>query len=200
MDSIDIKAALAKLDFTRALSLEQLKYLFSPFVWKFFTVYFQSPKTYVWGIECGLKILETIDKYKDQLSNEEKNTYYVDTYSLILKMYDKLDMWEEYLSAWTEVRANTSHYLKYVKRVLDGPQKDKILPFVLREGKSVIFVHFLYQGSHRKDLIERKLAKSKRGERMGNMLHKCEPQCSAEEMKRRLTNFRQTLRNYYRVT
>lgn len=59
-------------------------------------------------------------------------------------------------------------------------------PFILAEDDGGVDVHFLWLTCHRKALIERKVARQRGGQKLGNVRHASQDTLSTEELGQRL--------------
>ena len=134
--------------------------------------------------DLGLRVILTrlASDCPPEISEEQHQGTLIKFYSFVLEILDELDLWEQYLWLWNRLRRNSRLTLTYSRRSkpLHGR---RFLPFILGEGPQaqVLDVHFLWVGSHRKEVIERKLQRKRTGKRVGNLLHKGR---SAESQKR----------------
>ena len=71
-------------------------------------------------------------------------------------------------------------------------------PYVLRREANRTYLHFLWIVSHRKALIERKLAKQRAGRPLGNLRHHPQSELSDAELRRRLAWVAQLARSLRR--
>jgi len=103
----------------------------------------------------------------------------------ILDMMDRLDQWEEYLQTWNSIRENTSFFITYSSdsRSYHGARFE---PFVLGTTSEFLKVHFLWAGSHRKEIIERKVKKARAGGKVGNLYHGKKADLTPSEIERRV--------------
>jgi hypothetical protein len=123
----------------------------------------------------GLRVILTrlASDCPPEISEEQHESTLIRFYSFVLELLDELDLWEEYLWLWNRLRRNSRLTLTYSRRSkpLHGI---RFLPFILGEDPraQVLDVHFLWVGSHRKEVIEKKLQRKRAGKKVGNLLHK----------------------------
>ncbi len=184
-------------------------------MWNYLVQAVCSTRAYDDGLEAGFRLLAATEHHRCRMSaaTHEQNLRML--YLFLLAMLDKADRWEEYLAAWQSIRDNTSLSLTYSFEALEdhGP---RIEPFVLsglperpkaisdggptalartggvqasKQGTTQpedIRVHFLYLQEHRREVIERKLARQRAGRPVMNLLHARREALTCTEVRERL--------------
>ncbi len=167
------------------LDLAKYRRLMSYPAWNYFTQSLVESRAYEKGLDACLLLLRYSEGNRQKLSTQECEHNLQALYFFLLTLLDKLDKWEEYLTLWESLRLNTTMTVCYDKAVLRS-HGERIRPFVLSEDGSTVEVHFLYLISHRKELIERKLARKRAGNKLGNLVHSQQDELSDPEIHRRL--------------
>jgi len=154
----------------RRLTLQRFREVLSYPSWNYVRQSVISTRSYQAGLDAALMLLRAADTYKPMLPGKEHGRYMQDLFHFILTCLDKLHRWDEYLETWEKIRRNTTYSMTYTStsRQVHGA---RIEPFILSEDARTLYVHFLYFGSHRKSLIERKLERRRSGRKVGNLLH-----------------------------
>jgi hypothetical protein len=183
-----IKNALAGLqgkNLTKRIDFAKYRKIMSYPVWNYIRQAIVSTRAYEEGLNAGLLLLDLTEEYRQQLDAKEYEKNLIMLYYHILDMLDRADRWEEYLNVWEQIRENTNFAMTYTldSRFRHG---ERIAPFILRTGPDFLYVHFLYIGSHRKEVITRKLNKKKSGDKTKHLLHARQEDLSEAEIKRRL--------------
>jgi hypothetical protein len=130
-------------------------------------------------------LLTHLESAQDQLSKEEFERCWQALASHHLNMLDKLDRWEEYLETWDNIRSNALMTLTYAKDARES-HEGRIDPYVLHDDARILYVHFLYPSSHRRGVIERKLARKRAGAKLGNLYHAPKSELTNEEIRQRI--------------
>ncbi len=138
------------------------------------------------GLDAGLLLLRVTDLHQGRLSRRERTVHRKWLYWFVLEMLDRLDRWDEYLETWARVRAHTTYAL--TERP-DARQRHgaALTPYVLREDARGLTVHFLWLTRFRKTVIERKVQRQRRGQKLGNVWHATQDELSGDELRERLT-------------
>ena len=100
-------------------------------------------------------------------------------------MLDRLDRWDAYLATWARVRAHTTYAGTEhpSARERHGAQ---LTPYILGEDARGLRVHFLWITRYRKAVIERKVQRQHRGQKLGNVWHATQDELSDHELRERL--------------
>ena len=85
-------------------------------------------------------------------------------------MLDRFDRWDAYLKTWAQVRAHTTYALT-VHPSARQRHGAALTPYVLREDAGGLMVHFLWLTRDRKTVIERKVRRRRRGQKLGQVWH-----------------------------
>ena len=90
-----------------------------------------------------------------------------------------------YLATWARVRAHTAYAL--TERPEARQQYGAALtPYILSEDAHGLTVHFLWLTRYRKAVIERKVERQRRGQKLGNLWHATQDELSAAELREAL--------------
>jgi len=166
------------------LPLKKILWLLSYPNWNKVLQVIDYTRSYEVGLQTGLNILKILENNIDQIPSKKYKDYIKTIYLFILQNLDKLDLWEEYLSAWEGILKNTNLSMTYSKESKKFHGKE-FESFILSEDANYIYVNILWTLSHRKKIIERKLAKKKKGTKIGNLLHKKQEELSLKEIQER---------------
>jgi hypothetical protein len=181
---------LLSQDVVRRLTLHTFRALLSYPTWNYVRQAAINTRSYQTGLDGALILLRAADEYKPMLTPKEHARCMQDIFQFILTCLDKLDRWEEYLQAWEQIRRNTNYAMTY-NRSARQTHGERIEPFVLGEDRRTLYVHFLYFTSHRKSLIERKLERKRRGQKIGNLLHARPDELTVQDIEARLAWLKQ---------
>ena len=103
-------------------------------------------------------------------------------------MHDKADLWEEYIENWKIIKQKSIE-LKlgsvYSNEFRDFHFSRGCKEFVIEDTPSGFMLSFLYETVNRKALIERKLEKAKKGEKIKGYLHEQQEDLTPDEIKER---------------
>jgi len=158
--------------------------------WDILTAIAFRTRAYADGLEAALRLLAATERFRHRLTRAEYRRHQTRLYLFALTMLDRADRWEDYLMVWESILDRSDLTIRYSEESPDvhGPQ---MLPYIRRHQGQTVAVHFLYSQLHRKELIERKLAKASTGRRTGNLLHARAERLTGEEIKQRLTWIRE---------
>ena len=144
-----------------------------------------ATRSYHPGLDVGLLLLRVVELHQPRLSRREVASHRTQLYWFILDMLDRLDQWDAYLATWARVRAHTAETLTY-QACARYPHGAPLAPFILGEDARGLTVHFLWPTVHRKELIERKVERQRRGQKLGNVKHATQNELSTDELRARL--------------
>ena len=134
--------------------------------------------------------MQRLETAREHLSAEEFEHHWRSLAYHHLNMLDKLDRWEEYLETWDSIRTSTRFAVTYAMDAR-GVHQGRIDPYILGEDAHTLRIHFLYSGSDRREVIERKLARKQAGKKLGNLYHGVQSDLSPQEVQQRLNQIRQ---------
>jgi len=169
----------------KGISFEQYCELCSYPAWNIVLQAFNSLRKYEKGIDFGFILLSYTESYKDIL---KQNHYYRNkrsAFCLILIMLDKADMWEEYLSAWTQIWENTK-IREYCSAHCKNANGKCSSEYLICQDERSDYIHFLSGFEYRKRVIERKIRRQKNNKKIGNMLHDTEFDLTKNERMERI--------------
>jgi hypothetical protein len=149
-----------------------------------------ATRAYDDGFDFALRLLEATERFRHRLTRAKYRRHQTRLYLLALTMLDKGDRWEDYLMAWKSILERSDLTINYSEESPDV-HGAKMLSFIRRRSGRGTAVHFLYPQLHRKELIERKLARARAGRRTGGLLHATAGGLTGEEIKRRLAWIRE---------
>lgn len=154
--------------------------------WEWLPAAVRATRSYQAGLDLGLLLLRVVELHQLALARQEVASHRRRLYWFILDMLDRLDQWDVYLATWARVRALTTETLTYQAgaRHVHGT---RLVPFIMGENAGGLTVHFLWPTLHRKELIERKVARRRRGQKLGNVTHATQDELSTDELGRRLS-------------
>ena len=167
---------------TRRIDLPTFRALLGDPTWYLVTQFLVTGRWYEQGLELAFELLACADRYHQDLSAHEEARARMQLYALVLDMLDRLDAWDTYLEVWHQLRQHTAYSLVYGGGAAMRPRAQ---PYVLRREANRTYLHFLWIVSHRKELIERKLAKQRAGRPLGNLRHHPQSDLSDAELRRR---------------
>ena len=163
--------------------------------WYLVTQFLVTGRWYEEGLDLALQLLGCTERYHHVLSAREEARARMQLYALVLDMLDRLDAWDTYLKLWHQLRQHTTYTLTYGGGAATLPRAQ---PYVMRREGNRTALHFLWISDHRKQLIERKLAKQRAGRPLGNMRHHPQSDLSDAELRRRLAWVAQLARSLRR--
>ena len=170
---------------TKVLDLQTFRSIMAYPTWNFVCQAIVASRSYERGWDGGLLLFRYAEEHQDNFGRAEFESYCVQLWFFILEMLDRLDEWDAYLTAWESVRAHTDYALTYVSgaRRTHGA---RLAPFIIGEDSNGLAVHFLWLTLHRKEVIERKVARRRRGQKLGNLMHARQEELSDGEIRDRL--------------
>lgn len=184
MELESLKSLIKLNDSSKDFSVEKFRQILSYPMWNIIVETIDCTRSYEAGLEKGIELLKYAEDFKKYLSKEEHQKHLQTLYLFILRNLDKLDKWEEYLDAWEKIRENTNLSITYTKNSREK-HKGVIESFILSEDDKTLNVHFLYPIFHRKQIIERKLARKQAGKRLGNQVHARQEELTNSEIEHR---------------
>lgn len=145
-------------------------------------------KSYKQGVEIALTLLDRFELYKAKFTQDEQERQLILICYQFLKMLDKADRWEDFLKNWEIIKE------KSIKLKLGSEYSNSSREFhfsrggkehFLRDTKNGFKLGFLYGMEKRRDLIKRKLEKSKKSKNIKNLKHEQQVDLTPEEIKER---------------
>lgn len=155
-------------------------------------------KSYYHGIEVALIFLEKFEQYRSKYNEKEQGIQLSLISSSFLGMLDKADLWEEYLKNWELIKQKSIEfnigfeYQEYSRKFHFDRGAEE---FFLGNTKIGFRLSFMYSGSYRKAVVERKQSKARKSKSYRNLTHEQQSDLTAEEIKERydwLMNFFKT--------
>lgn len=153
--------------------------------WNYLRQAIIKTRDYEKGLEGGCLLLQYTEEEKKKLTDKEYENNSVLLYYFILDMLDKMDRWEDYIMVWKHLRGSKDFTLKYAQKSLKV-HGNKIKPFISRKDSNCLYVHFLWTTLYRKNLIERKIEKSREEKKIWNLFHATKSELTEEEIQKRL--------------
>ena len=178
---------------TRRINLATYRAILAYPWWNLIRRAIVDTRAYDRGLDAGLQLLRHSDTYRDVLDPRELESHIRTLCLFVLEMLDKGDEWERYLATWDLMRGHTSCGLTYshAARFRHGP---RMTPFILGEDARGLHVHYLYLIAYRRDIVERKRDRQRRGGKLGNCWHGRQEELSDAEIRERLERVAQLVR------
>ena len=145
----------------------------------------RDTRSYETGLDAGLLLLRVADHHHAQLSRREAMAHRQQLYWFVLDVLDRLDRWETYLETWEAIRARTAYALAERPHARQR-YGDALTPYLLREDTRGLRVHFLWLTRFRKAVIERKVQRRRRGQKLGHVWHATQDELSTAELREAL--------------
>lgn len=102
---------------------------------------------------------EIIRQNMDRVSADEYARFDKELINYELSAYDRLNLWQDYIRLFEEVRKEKSYTIKY-----GASRNDSVFnSYVLHQDSDCKYVHFLYLSDHRYKIICRKQARKEAG-------------------------------------
>ena len=169
---------------TERLNLSRYRRIMADPTWDFVVQALIATRSSAKGLEAGLQLLRFAEANRERLTPTEFEAHMPRLYAFLLDMLDRADQWEEYLTTWEAIRANTSYALRYNPAA--PLAQTTMAPFILRREAGTLLVHFLWLTAYRKAVIERKVEAKRSGRRLGNLRHHPQDELSDQELRRRV--------------
>jgi hypothetical protein len=147
--------------------------------------------------ELGLILCEKFEYFlnifKDTLTAAEYET--IDSYIITLRLncLDKTDRWNKYIEYFDDV-LNNKRYLNNYAKSLDY-NGERFGRFLVGENNKYYEVHFLYAGSFRYEIIQRKINRSLISNKLGNLKHHSQDRLTDEEIEKRINQILSMVEN-----
>lgn len=152
-----------------------------------------ATRSYDAGLDAGLLLLRVTDLHHEQIGQGEFSAHRKQLFWLIFGLLDRLDRWRMFVALWRYVRAHTTYAIGLQPR--SGQSHDaRLAPFILREDARGLTVHFLWIILRRREVIDRKLARQRRGANLGNVWHASQAELSDQDIRERLESVAQRIR------
>ena len=155
-----------------------------------------ATRSYAAGLDAGLLSLRVTDLHREHLRQREYVAHRKRLYWFILELLDRLDRWDAYVALWGYLRTHTAYALALQSQARHDA---RLAPFILEEDARGLTVHFLWLIQHRREVIERKLDRQRRGARLGNLRHAAQDALSDAEIRERLEGVAQRAREAWRT-
>lgn len=104
-----------------------------------------------------------------------------DIIHLRLMCLDSTDRWNKYIEYFEEIFKTRKYYLTYSADC----DITRFSRYYLRTQNNLHHIHFLYSGDRRYKLIQRKIAKSLKSNKLGNLKHHPQSELTDAEIERR---------------
>jgi hypothetical protein len=98
------------------LDLQNYKAMMLPRPWSYFQKGVVATRDYEAGLQAGHRLLHFAQEHKGRLSAREYRWNRVKLCGFILEMLDRLDLWQEYLWRWEEIKTATGWELHKSRR------------------------------------------------------------------------------------
>lgn len=145
-------------------------------------------KAYRQGIEIALLLMDKFEKSHERFDKKSQERQLILIYTQFLKMLDKADLWEAYLTNWEIIKKKSSELNlghEYSESSRENHFSSVAKEYFLIDTSNGFKLSFLYGQRKRKELIERKLKKAQEGGKIGNYLHEQQDELTDEEIKER---------------
>ncbi len=170
---------------TNLRDLHTYRTLLHPRTWAGLVQAVLATRSYEAGLDATLLLLRVTDLHHEHLSQRECAAHRKQLYWFILELLDRLDRWDTYLALWEYLRTHTPYALALQPRA-GQPHDARLAPFILREDAHGLTVHFLWLIQYRKEIIERKRRRQRRGGTLGNVWHATQDELSDQDIRERL--------------
>jgi len=165
----------------RPISYEHFREILSFPLWNYFLRFIQITREYSKGLTIGIHLLNMNEEYKEKLSQKEYEDNIRLLYDLCLEMLNKLDRWDDFLSAFEQVWKDKRFVFRCHKNSLKEPFGDILAKGIISETKYYLYVHEFYLHIISKEIIERKVKRRNQGRKLGNMYHHTKEDLTTEE-------------------
>ncbi|MCM0626485.1 hypothetical protein M5J14_18480 [Lysinibacillus sp. OL1_EC] len=118
---------------------------------------------------------------RDEFSSKEFDSIDQKIIKLRLHCLDKTDRWNKYVEYFDYIFKTKTYFSEYS---IDS-DIERFGRFYIKTIRKYHHVHFLYNDSYRYDVIQRKIAKSLKSDKLGNLRHHPQSDLSDEEIERR---------------
>ncbi len=156
--------------------------------WNQFLQFIDYTRSFDRGLELGLLLLAAHEQFKDQISPENRERNAASIHSLVLRMLDKLDYWDEFIEAYDQIleHTNLSFGGYYAEDSRAHHLQNGAGPFLIGNVPGGFRLHFLYGLTNRREVIERKIDRRKRGKKLGNLYHARQSDLTEAELQERV--------------
>lgn len=171
--------------------VEHLKKYKDPFVsvkailcsslWNYVGEFFICTRNYESGLDFIDYCYDILDLNREKLTDKEFEHFDRTLIGFKLAMLDYLNRWSEYISYYEELLKTKDYVSTYVKSRNDS----EFNKFVMYEDNNYKYVHFLYLGNHRYEIIKRKFAKWLDGKNVEHLKRHQQDRLSDEELEER---------------
>ena|GEM_PF-1996335 len=178
-------AVLRKMDLLKRghqITYEEFRELLSYPTWNYFLQVVRITRAYEGAISAGIHLLNLNEEYKNRLTQREYDDHAGVVWHLCLDMLDKLDRWDDFLTAFERVWRDRRFVCRCHKKRLNEEFGDLQAKGVVSETKHYVYVHEFWDLALRKEVIERKVQKRKEGRKLGNMYHHRQEDLTPEEV------------------
>ena len=166
----------------RWITYDQFRELLSYPTWNYFLQVVRIARAYDEALGAGIHLLNLNEEYKNRLTQKEYDDHTRTLSHLCLDMLDKLDRWDDFLTAFDQVWTNKRFVYRCHKKRLSEEFGDLLAKGVVSETKHYVYVHEFWDLVLRKEVIERKVQKRKQGRKLGNMYHHTQEDLTPEEV------------------
>lgn len=167
-----------------------LSYPLCNFVNEFFTY----TRNYESGLDFTDYCYRILEMNRDKLNDKEFECLDKILIRLRLSMLDYLNRWGEYISYYENILSTKNYLLTYDK----GRNDPDFNRYVVYEDKDYKYVHFLYVGSYRYEIIKRKFSKWLNGKNVEHLKRHQQDRLSDTELQERIESIFTRLDMYLR--
>ena len=156
--------------------------------WNQFLQFVDYTRSFDRGLEIGFLLLTAHEHFREELATERAERNAALIYSFILRMLDKLDLWEEFVTAYDYLLEHTrlSFGGYYAEDSRPHHLGNGANPYILGDVPGGFRVHFLYGLGHRRSVIQRKIERRKEGKKLGNLYHARQSDLTEQELQDRV--------------
>ncbi len=184
----DLFSAMAKYDH----SLQSMEIPFSEYdrllsypTWNYVSAIIRKTRSFNQALAAGVRLLELTEKYKPRMDGKKYDQRVFSMTHLILDMLDKLDRWDDFIEAYTQVTQLKRFRTRYHKKVLQEQLGEFIRPYILGETNHYLILSQFWILGSRYDVIHRKIERRSRGAKLGNVVHAQQSDFSPQEIEER---------------
>ena len=182
-ETLNLPELCARAAVTESLTIERYARLLAQPTWSWLLQALDHTRAYERGLEVGFLLLSAHERFEAHFSEGESERNLASIYLLVLRMLDKLDLWEEFARAYDQLLEHTRLPLGvYAER----SRANGAGPFILADVPGGFTVHFLYGLRRRREVVRRKIDRRSRGARLGNLRHARQSDLTEEELRERV--------------
>jgi hypothetical protein len=167
------------------IDFQQYRSLLCYPTWNYFSETIRLSREYDLGLAVAIHLLNLTERYRAQLDDKQYLQNTEMSYYMILHMLDKLDRWEDFLNVFAGVMKDVRFTHRCHKKYLEGEFGDAMARYSVPETPCYVRLHSFWPQGLRKEVMERKIERRRKGMKMGNMLHPQKDALSPSEVNER---------------